>query len=170
MWSKVLESLEKYEARIKVVRIMLELGLRVDEVNGEPGIMCGGIEICDSKIARSLGVDRRVVKETAKFLFYDHELSEIFKDIRPLGASLVRVGKYLGFRVVEIQADPHMPGIIASTATILSKAGIVIRQVVADDPDLIPDPKLTYVVEGDIPGNVISDLLSVKYVKKVTAF
>jgi len=172
MWKRILEKLDGYDARIRIVKTFLELGLRIAEVgpHHKPKVMCGEIEISNTKIARALGVDRRVVKETARLLVDDPELSRIFKGIRPLCASLVPVAKYLGFRVVEINADPHRLGIIAETASLLSTSGITIRQVVADDPDLVPDPKLTYVVEGEVPGQVLGKLLSLEHVNKVTAY
>ncbi|RLE92561.1 MAG: regulator, partial [Thermoprotei archaeon] len=43
-----------------------------------------------------------------------------------------------------------------------------IVQVVAEDPNLIPNAKLYIIVEGDIPGNVIQKMLENPIIKRVT--
>ncbi len=60
--------------------------------------------------------------------------------------------------MIEIYADPHTVGIIAQAAALVSQENIAIRQAVADDPDLTPDPKLTLVVEKEPSGTSASKI------------
>jgi len=43
-----------------------------------------------------------------------------------------------------------------------------IRQILAEDPDVNPDPKLLIITERQVPGNVVSELLKVPTVTKVS--
>jgi len=71
--------------------------------------------------------------------------------------------------VVEITpVDAKTPGILAGSAMILANNGLSIRQAIVDDPELSPEPKLTLIVEKKIPGEIISELLNVKGVAKVS--
>ena len=70
--------------------------------------------------------------------------------------------------MLEIRADPSAVGIIAGVAQALAKAGISIRQIHAEDPDLNPDPKLIVITERAVPGEVIQEILKVPKVKSVT--
>ncbi|WP_455285426.1 hypothetical protein [[Eubacterium] cellulosolvens] len=166
MWKQISERLREYPARLRVARVLVELGLSVKDGR----IFCGDIEQSELKIARAIGVDRRTVRETADFIRSDPVLQSVFKGLRPAGPFLPNVAKYLGFRVIEIYADPHEVGIVAEATALISKEGISIRQAVADDPDLIPEPKLTLVVERAPSGDAIQKMLKVPGVTKVATY
>jgi predicted regulator of amino acid metabolism with ACT domain len=53
---------------------------------------------------------------------------------------------------------------------LLSKSDLGIRQAIVDDPELSPEPKLTLIVERKIPGELISELLKIKGVAKVSVY
>ena len=150
------------KAGLSVVRLMVEYGIRID---GSGKYYIGDVELTDNAIARAAGVDRRVVRETAKFLLSNPELKSIFLKLKPAGPSLVDVAPQLGFTVIKLYADPHSPGIIASVSSILAKYGLVIRQALADDPDLYPNPALTIVVEGKIPAQALEKLQGLKCIR-----
>ncbi|MDH5816094.1 MAG: amino acid-binding protein [Candidatus Nezhaarchaeota archaeon] len=165
MWKNIVKKFEESPAKLKVVRLLVENGLRIGE-NGK--IYCGDIEIPDMKIARVLNVDRRVVRETVKYIMKDEVLRKVFTMLRPAGALLRDVATLFGYGVLEIRADPSAIGIIAGVSQALAKASISIRQIHAEDPDLNPDPKLIVITEKPVPGEVIQEILKVPNVKSVT--
>jgi len=165
MWKSIAKKFEEAPAKLKVARLLIENGLRI----GEDGrIYCGDVEIADTKIARVLDVDRRVVRETIKYIMSDEVLRKVFTRLKPAGALLRDVAALFGYGVLEIRADPSAVGIIAGVAQALAKAGISIRQIHAEDPDLNPDPKLIVITERAVPGEVIQEILKVPNVKSVT--
>jgi hypothetical protein len=73
--------------------------------------------------------------------------------------------------VVEITPeDARTHGILANSAMVLNKGGLSIRQAIVDDPELSPEPKLTFIVERKIPGELISELLTISGVAKVSVY
>lgn len=166
LWSRIRAKLQKYPSREKVVKLMVELGM---SVNDEGKLFLGPVEVSFSSVAVAAGVDRRVAKETAEFMRDDPELGPIFRKIRPIGPSLVGVAGMLGMGVLEVRADPTKPGTVTGVSGAISKEGINIRQVIAEDPDLVPDPKLYVVTEKKVPGKVIEEILELPFVASVSA-
>ncbi len=165
MWKEISHRLQNTPSRLEVAKTMVQLGLGVKE-NGR--IYCGPIELSETKIARAIGVDRRVVRETARFIIGDKELKPIFMNLTPAGPFLGSAAKSLGYEVIEIQADSEKAGILAECASVIAKEGVSIRQVVADDPDLCPEPKLTIITEKEVTGNALQLLLRINGVHKVS--
>ncbi len=167
MWSNIKKYLEDYPERLKVARVLVESGLSVR--NG--GIYLNEIEVPLVRIARVAGVDRRTVNETLSAINASRELRLIFEDLRSAGHSLKEIAKHLNLGVVEITpVDARTPGILASSAMILAKGGLSIRQAIVDDPELSPEPKLTLIAEKKIPGELIPKLLKVNGVAKVSVY
>jgi len=167
MWRQISDRLTEYPGRQKVARTLVELGLAI----GERGaIYCGGIELSDVKIARYLGVDRRTVRDTAELIASDPELKPVFEKLKPAGPFLADIAKFLGYSVIEIYADPHTVGVVAQAASLIAEENIAIRQAVADDPDLTPDPKLTLVVEKEPSGTTLQKLLKIPGVVKISTY
>lgn len=154
---------EKARGRKLVATEFLRLGLKVD---GKGKIYVGRIEIPPAKIGRALGVDRRVVIETAKAIAEDDKLLQIFYRLEPR-AFLGNAAKELGFDVVEIHAEPKMIGVVAAATKILADSGIVIRQVISDDPDLFPEPVLTIIIDGKLNARVIKKLKELEFAKAI---
>ena len=166
MWRQISHRLEDYPGRLKVARTLVELGLSVKESK----IFCGDVEQSELKMARAIGVDRRTVRETAEIIESDPILQPVFKGLRPAGPFLPNIARFLGYRVIEIYADPHAVGIVTEASSLISKEGISIRQAVADDPDLTPEPKLTLVVEREPSGDAIQKMLKIAGVAKVATY
>ena len=166
MWRKISDRLKEYPSRLKVARTLVELGFSVKDGK----IFCGEVEQSELKIARAVGVDRRTVKETAESIESDPLLQSVFKGLRPAGPFLPDVAKHLGYRVIEIYADTHGVGIVAGVTALISREGISIRQAVADDPDLTPEPKLTLVVEKEPSGDAFQEMLKIPGVKKFATY
>lgn len=167
MWRQISNRLREYPGRQKVARLLVELGLSIQE---GPKIFCGGIELSDVKIARFLGIDRRTVRDTAQLIAADPVLKQVFERLRPAGPYLADVGKFLGYSVIEIYADPHTVGIVAKAAALIAQENIAIRQAVADDPDLTPEPKLTLVLEKEPTGAILQRILKIPGVIKISTY
>jgi predicted regulator of amino acid metabolism with ACT domain len=167
MWNNIKKHLEGYPERLKVARVLVENGLSAKDGK----IYLNQIEIPPVRIARAAGVDRRTVNETLNVIKTNRELRLIFEEIRPAGHSLKEIAKHLNLGVVEITpVDAKIPGILASSAMILTRGGLSVRQAIVDDPELSPEPKLTLIVEKKIPGELIPKLLKVKGVAKVSVY
>ena len=142
-------------AKLRVVSAMLRLGLRVD---AKGKLYCEQIELAPAKVARALSVDRRVVIDTAKEIAEDRELYQVFCDLLPI-ANVSRAAKLFGHDVIEIDADdPAAVGIVAKVSGILARHKAKIRQIIADDPDFCPEPKMRVVVHGKIPKKAVEEL------------
>ena len=167
MWNKIKTQLEAYPERLKVAQVLIENGL---SAKGSK-IYLGEIEIPPVRIARVAAVDRRTVNETLNTIKENPELRMIFEEIRPAGASLKEIAKHLNLGVVEITVvNARSPGILSNAAMILNRAGLSIRQAIVDDPELNPEPKLTFIVERKIPGELIPELLKITGVAKVSVY
>lgn len=167
MWKKVEECLEGYPERLKVARVLVENGLRVDAGK----IYCNEIEIPPIRISRVAKIDRRTVNETIKAIEDNPELRVIFENLRSAGHSLKEIARYLNFGVVEITpVNAKTPGILAKSATLLAERNISIRQAIVEDPELSPEPKLTLIVETKIPGELIPEFLKIKGIAKVSVY
>ncbi len=167
MWKRIEAKLKDYPARVKVARLMVELGLNIDS-HGK--ISCGPVEMNDVKIGRAAGVDRRVVRETVQLISSDAELARLFRNLRPAGSFLRDVARDLGFSVIEVYADPTKSGVIAGVSALIAREGVNIRQAVADDPELIPEPKLVVITEKAVSGETLQGILKVPGVSKITTF
>jgi predicted regulator of amino acid metabolism with ACT domain len=167
MWNTIKKHLQGYPERLRVARVLVENGLSAKDGK----IYLNQIEIPPVRIARVAGVDRRTVNETLNVIKANRELRLIFEEIRPAGHSLKEIARHLNLGVVEITpVDAKIPGILANSAMILTKAGLSIRQAIVDDPELSPEPKLTLIVEKKIPGELISELLKITGVAKVSVY
>ncbi len=167
MWKKIESQLGNYPERLKVARVLIENGLSAQNDK----IYLNQIEIPPVRVARVAGVDRRTVNETLHAIHDNPELRMIFEEIRPAGHSLKEIAKHLNLGVVEISVvNASSPGILSSAAVILNRAGLSIRQAIVDDPELSPEPKLTFIVERKIPGELIPELLRIPGVAKVSVY
>ncbi len=147
MWKSIESHFARRTAGRAVVEAFLRYGL---SVHADGSIFCGPFEMAPAKIGRSLNVDRRVVIATAKQIASHEDLLSIFARLQPR-AYVGDVASKLGFDCIEISADAHASGIVSDVTRILSDHRLSIRQLIADDPDLYPEPKLSIVVDGRLP-------------------
>lgn len=148
-----------------VVRKMLEYGIRVSK---EGKLFVGGLAVDYSALARDAGTDRRVVKQTAAKIRTDPFLFSIFSGVAPVGASLLHVISSIGCSAIIIEADPRAAGVISRVTGVLAKHGVVVRQALADDPDMVRNASLTLIVEGAVGGSVIGELEALEMVRGIT--
>ena len=165
MWASVKKQFRGQKVRLEVARKMLEYGIRVTE---DATLFVGGMEVDYSALARDVGADRRVVKQTAEQIRKDPFLYSIFSRITPFGASLLPVVAMVGYSAIVIDADPRAAGVIAATTGILARHRVIVRQALAADPDMFPEAKLTLIVQGQVPGSVIAELNALPMLKSVT--
>jgi predicted regulator of amino acid metabolism with ACT domain len=154
----------RYPMRKKVAELLLRQGFSVDKGGS---LFCGPVEVSPVKIARALGVDRRVVLETAQMIRDVPELFGIFSGLEPT-ASIKGVARQLGFEVLEIEAEPHARGIVSAVSAIIAESGISIRQLICDDPDIYPNPKLTVVLEKKLPGSAFAKIRELKNIGRIS--
>ncbi len=167
VWNVVQKAFTDHPAQMSVARVMFKYGLRVME-DGEVG--CGGIRIPAVQIAKEAGVDRRVVDFTARRILKDRKLRDIFENLEPI-AYLKGFAQKLGLGVIEIiPEDAASPGILREVSGVISKFGLSIRQSVSDDPNFVPQPKLTIITDEPVKGAVIEALRKLPTVRSVIVY
>jgi predicted regulator of amino acid metabolism with ACT domain len=163
LWPSVKRKFARQVVRADIVKKMIECGIRVGE---NEKLFVGDVEVDYTAMARAVGVDRRVVKQTVKQIRQDVYLDGLFSNISPFGSSFVNVVSKLGYSAIVIESDPKKAGVMAAVSAVLAKHKLVIRQALAEDPDMIPDAKMTLVVEGPV-GDAIQELNQLTMVKSI---
>jgi predicted regulator of amino acid metabolism with ACT domain len=164
MFDEILEKFEGSPGQRAVVRLLLERGFSVNE---EGRVVSGGIEIPNTGIAREVGVDRRVVNATTDAILADEQLRRIFRNISSI-PSLMDLAPVLDLTVLTVTvADETQPGIVADITTRIADRGVSIRQIVSEDPEFTENAQLYVVVGGDLPGDLITEIQEVDYVRKI---
>jgi hypothetical protein len=163
IWEAILEVYKGREAQLKVIKALIRYGLKVNDGS----IYLDSIKIPYSSIATALNVDRRVVVEAVKTLNKHDELRDFFERLTSAGPSLIEAGKMLGYTTLVVIPYRDEPGILASVSSILADAGLNIVQVIAEEPHLTKEQKLYTIVEGDVPGDIISDISRLEIVKNI---
>jgi len=167
MWEEIEQHFDKFPGQRKVARFLFGRGF---QVNGHGKIVSGKVEIPYSQIAKELEMDRRVVEATAKRIATDHQLSEIFKNLKSI-AFLRDIAPLLGLGVVIIVPDDaSRPGIIGRVASKIAEHDVAIRQAIADDPYFTEKPLLTIITDGEITGELLEELKKIEGVKGITIY
>jgi predicted regulator of amino acid metabolism with ACT domain len=170
MWDEIRKTFSENPKKLRVIQALLEFGYCIKE-DGKIYSSYADIfiEIPYSKIAEALQVDRRVVINTVKSLLEKESLKQIFTGIKVAGPSFRDIAKHLGCGVVEIHANSHEVGVIAGVTELIKNENISIRQILADDPELYPEPKLTIITEKPVT-NITEKFLKVKGIKSVSIY
>jgi uncharacterized protein len=167
LWNKIVTAMAHHPERLQVVKTLLENGLAIRQSR----IYLNEIEMPVVKVARIAHVDRRTVGEAIKSIESKPELRSLFEKLGSAGISLKGVAHDLGLGTVEILVEnPAKSGIIAGATTILSRAGISIRQALVDDPDLVPEPKLVLIADRAVPGELVTKLRDIPGVVRVSLY
>jgi len=66
-----------------------------------------------------------------------------------------------------VPTNASKPGILAGVAVIIAEAGISVRQVVMDDPELVDDPHGFIITEAPVPERLLPRIKQVDGVKSV---
>jgi hypothetical protein len=167
LWNKIVTTMANHPERLKAVRTLIESGLAIRRSR----IYLNEIEVPVVKVARVARVDRRTVGETIKSIESNPELKSLFEKLGSAGISLKNVAHDLGLGTIEILVEnPSKPGILAGASSLLSKAGISIRQALVDDPDLVPEPKLVLIADRPVPGELVTKLREIAGVTRVSLY
>lgn len=163
MWEQVSRHFETLPGQARVAQLLIRFGLRV-----ENGVRCGTIEVPDTSVGRAAGVDRRVVTATRRTIERNKSLRKIFGNLTPT-CNLKDVAAHVGWGVVEIiPRSASAVGIVAGVSSIVSKAGISIRQVIIeDDPEFAPGPRAFFITEVPLPARQLDRVRKVPGVNGV---
>lgn len=166
MWQVLIDHFRRYPAQERVVRLLIQHGLRIRDGK----VHAGDVEIADTAIARAADVDRRIVRSTVKTILADPRLAAVFTRFGPT-LHLKDVAPHLDCGVIEIiPDDASRPGILAGVSSVISERGISIRQAIVEDPDFIDEARLFVVTETRVPGELLAPLQAVEGVKGVTVY
>jgi predicted regulator of amino acid metabolism with ACT domain len=164
MFDEIMAKFADSPGQRAVVRLLLERGFSVNE---EGRVVSGGIEIPDTGIAREVGVDRRVVNATTETILDDPEMERVFRNISAI-PSLMDLAPVLGLSVLTVQvADETQPGIVATVTSRIADRDISIRQTISEDPEFTDEPKLYVITDEPLPGELITELQELEFVRKL---
>jgi predicted regulator of amino acid metabolism with ACT domain len=165
VFDEILEKFEDSPSQQAVIRLLLERGFSVSD-GGR--VVSGGIEIPDTGIAREIGVDRRVVDTTTDAILADDDLRPIFQNISSI-PSLMDLAPVLDLTVLTVYVDdPADEGIIAGVTSLLAERDVSIRQAVSEDPEFTDEPALYLVLDGDVPGRLLTEIRDLPYVRRLS--
>jgi predicted regulator of amino acid metabolism with ACT domain len=100
LWDIIKEKVDNRNyARLKIIKKMIKLGLHVDD-NGDFAL--GNLKISDVNLARTCNVERKTVRNTAKMILNDEDLSNIFKKSQSLGTALTTVSSNINIGCLDI--------------------------------------------------------------------
>jgi predicted regulator of amino acid metabolism with ACT domain len=166
MWKQFSKYFNRYPKRKKIAQKMLEYGLKIKDNK----ICCGQIELSDSKIARSLKIDRRAIQSTLDIISRNPDLNKIFSKLTPT-CHLKDVAPEMKWGVIEIiPTDPSQPGILSEISQIIAENNISIRQAIVDDFELTEEPRLFIITEKPIPGRLLPKIRTSNGVKAVLIY
>ncbi|NUB90227.1 amino acid-binding protein [Haloterrigena sp. SYSU A558-1] len=164
MFDEIMEKFEGSPSQQAVIRLLLERGF---SVNDDGRVVSGGIEIPNTGIAREIGVDRRVVDSTTDVILDDPELRRIFQNISQV-PSLMDLAPVLDLTVLTVTPDDaDQKGIVAGITGLLAEHDISIRQTISEDPEFTDEPQLYLITDQELPGNVITEIRDLEFVRKI---
>ncbi|NTW91987.1 MAG: regulator of amino acid metabolism, contains ACT domain protein [Methanoregulaceae archaeon] len=164
MWSDIIREFSDSPSQTRVVRFLLENGFGVSD---EGKIVCNGIEIPATHVAKSISTDRRVVDTTARRILDSPFLRAIFTNMRAT-PDLSLLAEPLGLSAITVfPRDAREKGIVGAAVGVITGNNLNIRQIFVTDPQLSEEPKLVIILEGEIPGRVIEGIRKLPQVKSV---
>jgi predicted regulator of amino acid metabolism with ACT domain len=163
MWKTLAIHFGRYPSQARVAKLMLEYGLRVKEGR----IYCGDIELADVAVGKAAAVDRRIVRSAVETIEAVPELKAVYAHLHP-AALFNDVAPAMGWGTIEIIPDNAQSlGIVADVTSVVTSAGLAIRQVNVGDPDLTAEPRLYLITERPVPPELIPRLKACRGVKSI---
>jgi len=167
MWGQIKPFFDDFPAQQRVALLLFERGFQVNE-HGK--VVSGGIEIAHTQIAKEVGVERRAVDSTVQTILNTPELKRIYKNLRQV-CSLQDVAREFNYSVIVfVPKNANQTGIISNVTRIVSEKGLGIRQVLAEDPSTSSLPKLTLILEGEIPSDLIGKIHKLPGTRSITVY
>jgi hypothetical protein len=167
VWSQIKEFFKELPAQQRVAQLLFERGFQVHE---DGKVVSGGIEIPHTQIAKEVGVERRAVDSTVQTILLKSELKRIYMNLRQV-CSLQEVAREFNLSVIVfVPENASQTGIIADVTKIVSESGLSIRQALAEDHSTSEHPKLTLILEGDIPSDLIGEIRRLPGTRSITVY
>jgi predicted regulator of amino acid metabolism with ACT domain len=164
MFDEIMEKFADSPSQQRVIRLLLERGF---SVNDDGRVVSGGIEIPNTGIAREVDVDRRVVDSTTDAILEDDELRPIFQNISAI-PSLMDLAPVLDLSVLTVAVrDAEEAGIAATVTGLIADRDISIRQVISEDPEFTDEPVLYVITDGDVPGDLLTEIRELSFVRRI---
>ncbi len=164
MFEEIMEKFSDSPSQQRVIRLLLERGF---SVNDDGRGVSGGIEIPNTGIARDLDVDRRVVDATTDAILADEQLRPIFQNISAV-PSLMDLVPVLDLSVCTVAVrDANESGIVAEVTALIAEYEIPLRQVLSEDPEFTDEPVLYLITDEPLPGDLITELQSYRFVRRI---
>ncbi|UCH31324.1 MAG: amino acid-binding protein [Candidatus Bathyarchaeota archaeon] len=167
MWRKIKRYFTDLPAQLRVAKLLFERGFQVSE---KGKVLSSRIEIPHSQIAKEAGVERRAVDNSVKTILSIPELRRIYMNLRQT-CSLQEVAREFDLGVIVFTPkNARQAGIIANVTKKVSEKGLSIKQALAEDPDLSIHPKLTLIIDGEIPTGLIDEIRKLPGTHSVTVY
>jgi predicted regulator of amino acid metabolism with ACT domain len=167
LWSQIERYFKDLPAQLKVAKLLFERGFQVRE---DGKVVSGGIEIPHTQIATEVSVERRAVDSTVQTILSKPELKRIYTNLRQV-CSLQEVAREFNLGVIVfIPENAQQTGIIANVTRKVSEKGLSIRQALAEDPSISTQPKLTLIIEGEIPPELINEIRKLPGTRSITMY
>ena len=167
MWSRIKDFFKDFPAQQRVAQLLFDRGFQVRE---DGKVVTGGIEIPHTQIGKEAGVERRAVDSTVQTILSNKELKKIYMNLRQV-CSLQEVAREFNLSVIVfVPENARQTGIIADVTKIVSENGLSIRQALAEDPSISEHPKLTLIIEGDIPSELIGKIRKLSGTRSITMY
>lgn len=167
LWSQIERYFKDLPAQLKVAKLLFERGFQVRE---DGKVVSVGIEIPHTQIAKEVGVERRAVDSTVQSILSKPELKRIYMNLRQV-CSLQEVAREFNLGVIVfVPEDASQTGIITNVTQKVSEKGLSIRQALAEDPSISAQPKLTLIIEGEIPPDLISEIRKLPGTRSITVY
>jgi hypothetical protein len=164
MFAEIMEKFSDSPSQQRVIRLLLERGF---SVNDDGRVVSGGIEIPNTGIAREVEVDRRVVDATTDAILADDDLRPIFQNISAV-PSLMDLAPVLDLTVLTVAVrDAEESGIVAAVTTAIADRDLTIRQVLSEDPEFTDEPRLYVIVDGEVPGELLTEVRAFEFVRRI---
>lgn len=167
MWMQIERYFKDLPAQLRVAKLLFERGFQVRDDNK---VVSGVIEIAHSRIAKEVGVERRAVDSTVQTILSKPVLKRIYMNLRQI-CSLQEVAPEFNLGVIVfVPKNARQTGIIANVTKKVSEKGLSIRQALAEDPDISAHPKLTLIIDGEIPAELINEIRKLQGARSVTVY
>jgi predicted regulator of amino acid metabolism with ACT domain len=167
MWRKIERYFTDLPAQLRVAKLLFERGFQVSE---KGKVVSSRIEIPHSQIAKEVGVERRAVDNSVQTILSIPELRRIYMNLKQI-CSLQEVARELDLDVIVfIPKNARQTGIIANVTRKVSEKGLSIKQALAEDPDLNVHPKLTLIIDGEIPTGLVDEIRKLPGTHSVTVY
>jgi predicted regulator of amino acid metabolism with ACT domain len=164
MWEEILREFADSPSQSLVVRFLLENGFGI---NKQGRVVCNGIEIPATHIAKAIGTDRRVVDATAHRILALPGMQHVFLNLR-VTPDLSGVAASLNRAVITVlPKDAQQKGIVGAAVKVLTDHDITIRQIFVTDPLLSEEPRLVIIVDEALPPVVYEELKALPQVRQL---